>query len=67
MGIFSGSIGGVSIKYVFYWGVGALSLIALAGPYPDVATVLTLILITGVVLSHAQEYAALFTPPPAKK
>ena len=51
------------IKHVFYWGVGAIALVALASPYPDLATMLALILIAGVVLTHAQDYAALFTPP----
>ncbi len=45
-----------SIKQTFYWGVGALALIALAGPFPDFATILVLILIAGVVFTHWQEY-----------
>lgn len=56
-------IGDVSIKYVFYWGVAALALVALAGPMPNIATMLVLLLITGVVLTHYQQYVGLFTPP----
>ena len=59
----SSTVGGISIKYIFYWGVGALALIALADPYPDMATILVLILITGVVLTHAGQYVGLLTPP----
>jgi hypothetical protein len=59
----SSSVGGISIKYIFYWGVAALALIALAGPAPDIATMFVLILITGVVLTHAKDYVGLFTPP----
>lgn len=54
-----------NIKYVFYWGIAALALIALAGPMPDVATMLALVLIVGVVLTHYQDYVGLFTAPPA--
>lgn len=60
-------IGNVSIKYVFYWGIAALALIALAGPYPDMATGFTVLLIVGVVLTHYQDYIGLFNPPAAKK
>ena len=56
-----------NIKYVFYWGVGAIALVALAGPYPELATMLVLVLIVGVVLTHYKDYIGLFTPPPAKK
>lgn len=56
-------IGDVSIKYVFYWGVAALALVALAGPMPNIATMLVLLLIAGVVLTHYQQYVGLFTPP----
>lgn len=49
----------MNIKHVWYWGVGALALVALAGPMPDVATLLTLILITGVVLTHYQDIVSL--------
>jgi hypothetical protein len=56
-----------NIKYVFYWGVAALAVFALAGPMPKIATMLVLVLITGVVLTHYKDYVGLFTPPPAKK
>jgi hypothetical protein len=53
----------ISLKQTFYWGVGALALIALAGPYPGVATGFVLLLIMGVVLTHWQDYVSYFTPP----
>lgn len=56
-------IGDVSIKYVVYWGVAALALVALAGPMPNIATMLVLLLITGVVLTHYQQYVGLFAAP----
>ena len=49
----------MDIKHVWYWGVGALALVALAGPMPDVATLLVLILITGVVLTHYKDIVSL--------
>lgn len=51
----------MNIKEVFLYGVGALALIALAGPFPDAATMLALILIAGVVLANAQDYANLIS------
>lgn len=45
----------VTAKQVFYFGVASLALIALAGPLPDVATAFVLLLILGVLLSHAKE------------
>lgn len=56
-------IGNVSLKYVFYWGIAAIALIALAGPYPTMATMFVVLLIVGVVLTHYQDYVKLFTPP----
>jgi hypothetical protein len=56
-------IGNVSLKYVFYWFIAALALVALAGPYPDMATGFTVLLIVGVLLTHYKEYTALFAPP----
>lgn len=47
-----------NIKYMMYWSVAALALIALAGPAPDIATVLVFILIFGVFAGHAKEFAA---------
>lgn len=43
-------------KGVVYWGVSALALVALAGPLPDVATLLAIILIAGVLFTHADTY-----------
>jgi len=45
----------VTAKQIFYFGVAVLALIALAGPMPDVATAFALLLILGVLLSHAKE------------
>lgn len=59
--LFSGT--GTSLKMVVYWGVAALALVALAGPYPDLATGFTVLLIIGVLLTHYQEYIGLFSPP----
>ena len=56
-------IGNVSIKYVFYWGIAALALIALAGPYPNMATGFTVLLLVGVLLTHYKDYVALLNPP----
>ena len=54
---------GTSIKYIIYWGIAALALYALAGPYPDLATGFTVLLIVGVVLTHYRDYVKLFSPP----
>jgi uncharacterized protein YhhL (DUF1145 family) len=56
-------IGNISIKNVFYWGVAALALVALAAPYPDLATSLVVLLMVGVVLTHGADYAKLLVPP----
>jgi hypothetical protein len=53
----------LNIKYVIYWGVAALALIALAGPYPEMATGFTVLLIAGVLLMHWQDYAGYLKPP----
>ena len=60
-------IGNVQVKYVFYWGIAALALIALAAPYPDIATMFVVILIVGVVLTHYKDYIALLSPPKPQK
>ena len=60
----------VAVKEFFYWGVGALALIALADPEPELATVLVIILIAGVFLTHASDYFTIFsanTPAVVKK
>ena len=46
-------------REVILWIIGALALIALAGPAPNVATWLVVLLIVGLVLTHWQDtYAA---------
>jgi hypothetical protein len=60
----------VNLKHFFYWSVGGLALIALAGPYPDLATLFVVIIIVGVVLHHYKDYLAMLgnvTPPSVKK
>lgn len=47
-----------NIKQVVYWIVAALALIALADPYPDVATMLAILLIAGVLLTHWKTYVS---------
>jgi hypothetical protein len=53
----------MSIKTFFYYGVGALALIALAGYLPNVSIMFILLLIAGVALTHWQDYASLLLPP----
>lgn len=60
----------VSYKGVVYWGVAALALVALAGPLPDIATLLAVILIAGVALNHINDYLTILninTPDGVKK
>lgn len=60
----------VNLKHFFYWSIGGVSLIALAGPFPDMATLFVLILIVGVVLTHYKDYLSILdanTPPSVKK
>lgn len=57
----------INPKTMLYWLFAALALLALAGPAPDVATGLVLLLILAVLLSDATVYADLLTPPGAKK
>ncbi len=59
----------VTLKHFFYWCVGGLALIALADPYPDMATLLVVILIVGVGLTHYKDYIGFVnnnTPPSVK-
>lgn len=49
----------MTAKQFFYWGIGAIALIALAGPLPDLATALVVLLIVGVLLTHWQDYVGL--------
>ena len=53
----------LEIKYVFYWGVAALALIALASSNPELATGFTVLLIAGVLLTHWSDYAKYLSPP----
>lgn len=53
----------VNPKLIVYWFIAGLALIALAGPLPDVATGLALLLIFAVVLSDVQGFTSLLTPP----
>lgn len=41
----------------FLWFLGAVALIAIAGPAPNIATLLILIIIVGVLLGHWSDYA----------
>jgi uncharacterized membrane protein len=51
------------IKTFFFYGIGALALIALAEYQPQLAVLLAVILIAGVVLTHWQDYTSLFNVP----
>lgn len=55
----------ITLKETIYWGIAALALLALAGPLPDVATLFTVLLIVGVLLTHWSDYVALLQPPSA--
>jgi hypothetical protein len=45
-------------KEVLLWILGALALVALAGPAPNIATLLLVVLIAGIVLANWSIYAA---------
>lgn len=49
------------MKTVFLYVIGGLALIALAGAFPRVAIVFTLILIMGVIAMNASDYATLLS------
>jgi hypothetical protein len=51
----------ITLKHFFYWCVGGLALIALADPYPDMATMLVVLLIVGVLLNHYKDFVGLAT------
>ncbi len=53
----------VSIKQTFYFGIAAMALLALAGPFPRVAIGFAVLLIVGVVLTHYKDYIGYLTPP----
>lgn len=52
-----------NIRTFFYYGVGALALIALADFLPKAAIMFTIILVVGVVLTNWQVYAPFLSPP----
>lgn len=54
------------IKTFFYYGIGALALIALADYQPQLAILFIVILIAGVVLTHWSDYAGLLNVPATK-
>lgn len=54
---------GPNLKIFFYWGIGALALIALAEYQPQLAIMFVVILIFGVLLTHWSQYSSLLTPP----
>lgn len=58
-----GTVGGISVAYVFYWGIAAVGLLALAAPFPNLATGVVVLLIMGTVLIHFQDYQGLLSPP----
>lgn len=53
----------LSLKQTFYWGIAALALLALAGPYPGVATGFAVLLIAGVALTHWSDLQSYLQPP----
>jgi len=56
----------ITLKHFFYWSVAGLALLALAAPFPDLATLLVVILIVGVAVTHASTYIGFVsknTPP----
>ena len=46
----------ITLKNFFYWAIAALAIIALAAPFPDLATLLVVLLIVAVALTHASTY-----------
>lgn len=53
----------IQVKQVFYWGIASMALLALAGPFPQVATGFVVLLIVGVLLTHWQDYTQYLAPP----
>lgn len=53
----------LGLKQTFYYGIAGMALLALAGPYPRVATGFTVLLILGVLLTHWHDYVGYLTPP----
>lgn len=48
----------MNIKHFFYWGGAGVALFALADPFPDLATMLVVIIMVGVLLRHWKDYAS---------
>lgn len=57
------TFGGVPTATVLWWGVAAIALIALAAPFPNLATMFVVLLIVGDVLINYKSYTGLLTPP----
>jgi hypothetical protein len=53
----------LALKQTFYYGIAAMALLALAGPYPRVATGFVALLIVGVLFTHWKVYVGYLTPP----
>ncbi len=51
------------IKLTLYWGAGATALVLLAGPAPDAATWLAVILLVLILLSDVGLYLPYLKPP----
>lgn len=48
----------MNVKHFFYWTAGGVALFALAAPFPDLATMLVVIIMVGVLLAHWKDYLA---------
>lgn len=55
------------IKTVFYFGIAAIALVALAEYLPNAAIMFTIILVVGVILNNYQFYSSYLIPPHGKK
>lgn len=53
----------MNLKKLIYFVVAALSLVALAGPMPDVATGFMVLLLLGTVITHYKDLAPYFSIP----
>lgn len=49
---------------VVLWFIGALALIALAGPAPNIATMIIVVIIAGLVLAHWSDTYSKYLPLP---
>ncbi len=54
-----------NVKIMLYWGFGAAALVLLAGPAPDAATWLAVILLVLILLSDVGLYLPYLKPPAA--